>query len=30
GVKSFDDKYQLHDSWIVVDSRLNDMLKGRS
>ncbi|HEB2225318.1 TPA: hypothetical protein RY742_002725 [Staphylococcus aureus] len=28
GVKSFDDKYQLHDSWIKVDERLNKMLKG--
>ncbi|HDG4417184.1 TPA: hypothetical protein RVO17_002777, partial [Staphylococcus aureus] len=24
----FDDKYQLHDSWIKVDERLNKMLKG--
>ncbi|HFN9170541.1 TPA: putative HNHc nuclease, partial [Staphylococcus aureus] len=23
-----DDKYQLHDSWIKVDERLNKMLKG--
>lgn len=30
GVKSFDEKYQLENSWISVDSRLNDMLKGRS
>ncbi|HDR0224787.1 TPA: hypothetical protein QBY23_002772, partial [Staphylococcus aureus] len=22
------DKYQLHDSWIKVDERLNKMLKG--
>lgn len=28
GVKSFDDKYYLHDSWIKVDERLNKMLKG--
>ncbi|HHX0062312.1 TPA: putative HNHc nuclease [Staphylococcus aureus] len=28
GVKSFDDKYQLHDSWLKVDERLNKMLKG--
>ncbi|HHW5350875.1 TPA: putative HNHc nuclease [Staphylococcus aureus] len=28
GVKSFDDKYHLHDSWIKVDERLNKMLKG--
>ncbi|HDK4447636.1 hypothetical protein I4800_13555, partial [Staphylococcus aureus] len=27
-VKSFDDKYHLHDSWIKVDERLNKMLKG--
>ncbi|HGZ8857663.1 TPA: putative HNHc nuclease, partial [Staphylococcus aureus] len=27
-VKSFDDKYHLHDSWIKVDKRLNKMLKG--
>lgn len=30
GVKSFDDKYQLHDSWIKVDERLNKMLKGEN
>ncbi|MBF2243333.1 putative HNHc nuclease [Staphylococcus capitis] len=30
GVKSFDEKYHLEYSWISVDSRLNDMLKGRS
>ncbi|HEG8615237.1 TPA: putative HNHc nuclease, partial [Staphylococcus aureus] len=30
GVKSFDDKYQLHDSWIKVDERLNEMLKGEN
>ncbi|EOD3987468.1 putative HNHc nuclease [Staphylococcus aureus] len=28
GVKSFDDKYHLHDSWIKVDEKLNKMLKG--
>lgn len=28
GIKSFDDKYHLHDSWIKVDERLNKMLKG--
>ncbi|HGN7293724.1 TPA: putative HNHc nuclease [Staphylococcus aureus] len=28
GVKSFDDKYHLHDSWLKVDERLNKMLKG--
>lgn len=28
GVKSFDDKYHLHNSWIKVDDRLNSMLKG--
>lgn len=28
GVKSFDDKYHLHNSWIKVDDRLNAMLKG--
>ncbi|EXO06451.1 hypothetical protein W327_02793 [Staphylococcus aureus DAR5848] len=28
GVKSFNDKYHLHDSWIKVDERLNKMLKG--
>ncbi|HHA5943572.1 TPA: putative HNHc nuclease [Staphylococcus aureus] len=28
GVKSFDDKYHLHDSWLKVDGRLNKMLKG--
>lgn len=28
GVKSFDEKYILQDSWIKVDSRLNAMLKG--
>ncbi|HDE3971177.1 putative HNHc nuclease, partial [Staphylococcus aureus] len=28
GVKSFDDKYHLHDSWIKVDERINKMLKG--
>lgn len=28
GVKSFDDKYHLHNSWIKVDERLNKMLKG--
>ncbi|HDH5956085.1 TPA: hypothetical protein SPC31_002740, partial [Staphylococcus aureus] len=27
-VKSFDDKYHLHDSWLKVDERLNKMLKG--
>ncbi|MEJ7420433.1 putative HNHc nuclease [Staphylococcus haemolyticus] len=30
GVKSFDEKYHLEYSWISVDSRLNDMLNGRS
>ena len=28
GVKSFDEKYILQDSWIKVDDRLNKMLKG--
>ncbi|ENP2385124.1 hypothetical protein ACDD61_000852 [Staphylococcus pseudintermedius] len=28
GVKSFDKKYHLEDSWIKVDERLNKMLKG--
>ncbi|BGE82831.1 putative HNHc nuclease [Staphylococcus petrasii] len=28
GVKSFDEKYILQDSWIKVDDRLNRMLKG--
>ncbi|MFO3694337.1 putative HNHc nuclease, partial [Staphylococcus felis] len=28
GVKSFDDKYHLHNSWLKVDERLNKMLKG--
>ncbi|HDA2090651.1 TPA: hypothetical protein O4489_002767 [Staphylococcus aureus] len=28
GVKSFDDKYHLHDSWLKVDERPNKMLKG--
>ena len=28
GVKSFDEKYILQDSWIKVDSKLNAMLKG--
>lgn len=28
GMDSFNDKYHLHDSWVLVDSRLNDMLKG--
>ena len=28
GVKSFDEKYHLEDSWIKVDDRLNKMLKG--
>ena len=28
GVKSFDEKYILQDSWIKVDERLNKMLKG--
>ena len=28
GVKSFDEKYILQDSWIKVDERLNRMLKG--
>lgn len=30
GVESFDKLYHLENSWISVDSRLNDMLKGRS
>ncbi|NHM62872.1 hypothetical protein G8X74_09090 [Staphylococcus aureus] len=30
GVKSFDDKYHLHDSWIKADERLNKMLKGEN
>ncbi|MDW3863791.1 putative HNHc nuclease [Staphylococcus saprophyticus] len=28
GVKSFDDKYHLHNSWISVDDKLNSMLRG--
>lgn len=28
GVKSFDDKYHLHNSWIKVDEKLNSMLRG--
>lgn len=28
GVKSFDDLYHLHNSWIAVDSKLNSMLRG--
>ncbi|MDU0452310.1 putative HNHc nuclease [Staphylococcus chromogenes] len=28
GVKSFDEKYHLEDSWIKVDDRLNKILKG--
>ncbi|WP_210136395.1 putative HNHc nuclease [Staphylococcus sp. GDK8D68P] len=28
GVKSFDDKYHLHNSWIAVDDKLNSMLRG--
>ena len=28
GVKSFDEKYHLQNSWIKVDDRLNAMLKG--
>lgn len=28
GVKSFDDKYHLHNSWITVDEKLNSMLRG--
>ena len=30
GVKSFDEKYILQNSWIKVDKRLNRMLKGVS
>lgn len=30
GVKSFDEKYHLENSWIKVDDRLNKMLKGES
>ena len=30
GVKSFDDKYHLENSWLSVDERLNKMLKGLS
>ncbi|WP_194747640.1 putative HNHc nuclease [Staphylococcus chromogenes] len=28
GMDSFNDKYHLHDSWVDVDDRLNNMLKG--
>ncbi|MDS4067854.1 putative HNHc nuclease [Staphylococcus capitis] len=28
GIDSFNEKYKLHDSWVDVDSRLNQMLKG--
>lgn len=28
GIKSFNDKYHLHDSWIDVDEKLNKMLRG--
>ncbi|UXU51839.1 putative HNHc nuclease [Staphylococcus arlettae] len=28
GVKSFDDLYHLHNSWIAVDDKLNSMLRG--
>ena len=28
GVKSFDDLYHLHNSWILVDDKLNSMLRG--
>lgn len=28
GVKSFDEKYHLHNSWISVDDKLNSMLRG--
>ena len=30
GMDSFNEKYKLHDSWVSVDSRLNDMLKGET
>lgn len=29
GIRSFDDYYKLHNSWIKVDERLNKMLKGQ-
>ncbi|MGV3043490.1 putative HNHc nuclease, partial [Staphylococcus rostri] len=28
GIKSFNEKYHLQDSWVKVDDRLNKMLKG--
>lgn len=28
GVKSFDDLYHLHNSWIAIDDKLNSMLRG--
>ena len=30
GMDSFNEKYKLHDSWVDVDSRLNQMLKGET
>lgn len=30
GIKSFNDKYHLHDSWIDVDEKLNKMLRGET
>lgn len=30
GIDSFNEKYKLHDSWVDVDSRLNQMLKGET
>ncbi|KAB2282599.1 hypothetical protein K4U46_00080 [Staphylococcus epidermidis] len=29
GIKTFNNKYHLNDSWIAVDERLNRMLKGQ-
>ena len=30
GIQSFNEKYHLENSWVPVNKRLNDMLKGRS
>lgn len=30
GIDSFNEKYKLHDSWVDVDSRLNQILKGET
>ncbi|MBB1175525.1 hypothetical protein K4O97_03650 [Staphylococcus epidermidis] len=29
GIKTFNNKYHLNDSWIAVDERLNRILKGQ-